>query len=182
MNKFQFILSDFKKNQHIDYLVWLHDMLNTYKDEEDIVDILESWYPKIGICCGSFNPFHKGHLNILHKAEDIFDKVIIARGVNPDKNEKIFDLPKSILNRQIVDYDCLLTDMLCNLGYDVTLIRGLRNSTDLQYELTQFQFLQDTMPDIKIVNIFCDKEFEHISSSAIRSLMKYGDVYKNYLV
>ena len=57
---------------------------------------------------------------------------------------------------------------------DVTLIRGLRNSTDLQYELTQYRFLQELKPDIKVVSIFCDKEYEHISSSAIRNLSKYG--------
>jgi pantetheine-phosphate adenylyltransferase len=186
MKDLEYVLNDFKENQHLDYLVWLKRMekkfdsgLHPYKA---LTEILPIWEPKIGIYAGSFNPLHLGHYNILLKAEDIFDKVIIARGLNPDKKESEFDLPEKIKNRQIIYYDGLLTDMMCNLGYKVTLIRGLRNATDLQYELTQFQFLQDMMPGISIVNIFCDKEFEHISSSAIRNLMKYGDTYKKYLL
>ena len=72
-------------------------------------------------------------------------------------------------------YDGLLTDFINSLKYDnITLIRGLRNSTDLQYELTQYRYLQELKPDIQVISIFCDKEFEHISSSAIRMLMQYG--------
>jgi phosphopantetheine adenylyltransferase len=75
----------------------------------------------------------------------------------------------------------MLTDFIDSLGYDVTLVRGLRNSIDLQYELTQFQYMQEFKPDIKIVSIFCDKEFEHISSSSIRMLEKYGKADSYYL-
>lgn len=183
MNKFQFILDDFKKNQKIDYLTWVDSIKNSYKEDKDILDILDSWEPKIGIYPGSFNPFHKGHYNILQKAEKIFDRVIIAKGINPDKRNDLFDFKVDLIeDRQIIIYDGLLTDMLCNLGYEVTVVRGLRNATDLQYESTQYQFLKDMMPDIKVINIFCDKEYEHISSSAIRNLMNYGDVYKNYII
>lgn len=105
-----------------------------------------------------------------------------SRGKNPDKREAEFELPEKIKDRQIIYYDGLLTDMMCNLGYNVTLIRGLRNATDLQYELTQYQFLQEMMPGISIVNIFCDRELEHISGSSVRNLMKYEDVYKKYLI
>jgi pantetheine-phosphate adenylyltransferase len=182
MNKFKMVLENFKNNQHIDYLKWLENMLEKWSKDQDILHILETWKPKIGIYAGSFNMMHIGHYNILLKAEEIFDKIIIARGLNTDKKEAEFELPEKIKDRQIIYYDGLLTDMMCNLGYKVTLIRGLRNATDLQYELTQFQFLQDMMPEISIVNIFCDKEFEHISSSAIRNLVKYGDMYKKYLI
>lgn len=126
---------------------------------------------KIGLYPGSFNPFHKGHYNILLKAEKIFDKVIIARGVNPDKAKSTWELPKVLEGRPIVEYEGLLTDYMKTLSFDnLTVIRGLRNGTDLQYEITQYRFLQEFMPDIQLISIFCDKEFEHISSSAIRYL------------
>ena len=88
-------------------------------------------------------------------------------------------MPEKLKYRQIVNYDGLLTSFIDSLGYDVTLIRGLRDSFDLQSELTQFQIMQDLKPDIKVISLFCDKQFGHISSSSIRILEKYdkGDIY-----
>lgn len=132
----------------------------------------------VGVYAGSFNPFHLGHYNILLKAEAIFDKVIIGVGKNPEKsnNGSFYSfIPEQISGRDIRFYDGLLTDFIDSLNYkNITLIRGLRNSTDLQYELTQYRFLQELKPNIQVVSIFCDKEYEHISSTAIRNLKKYG--------
>lgn len=170
----------FKEQQFLDFKFWkekqikfLENYRNDNKNIEHVIEYIKNWEPKIGVYAGSFNPFHKGHNNILEKAEKIFDKVIIARGVNPEKDSnEYFELPDKLQYYQIDKFTGFLTDYLDNLGYDTVLIRGLRNSTDLQYEMTQFQYLQDMKPDIKIVNIFCDKEYEHISSSAIRNLSK----------
>jgi pantetheine-phosphate adenylyltransferase len=124
---------------------------------------------------GSFNPFHKGHYNILQKAERIFDKVIIARGVNPGKDKTTYELPEVLRYRQIETYEGLLTEFINDLGYDVTTIRGLRNGSDLQYELNQYRYLQELGgKNISVTAIFCDMEFEHISSTGIRQLEKYG--------
>jgi pantetheine-phosphate adenylyltransferase len=152
---------------------------------------------RLGVYPGSFNPFHRGHYNILQKAEKIFDKVIIARGFNPEKNNALLPMPKLIMDNYIVrDYNCLLTEFIkeSQIVYfpekeevfhyeNVTVIRGLRNSVDLQYEMNQYRYLQDLMPDIQLISIFCDKEYEHISSSGIRTLLKYGsDKVKDYLL
>jgi pantetheine-phosphate adenylyltransferase len=134
----------------------------------------------VGLFAGSFNPFHKGHYNVLQKAERIFDKVIIAFGQNPEKSERTWEIPNTIKNRQIEHYEGLLTDLVEKMG-DVTVIRGLRNSTDFNYEQNQYRYIQELMPNIKIVNIFCDKEFEHISSSGIRTLEKFNK-HKDYLL
>jgi len=139
---------------------------------------------RVGIYAGSFNPFHQGHLNILEKAEKIFDKVIIARGINPEKKNEILPMPDKIANRTWMNYSGLLTDFIKTLPYDnVTLIRGLRNGIDLQYELNQYRYLQDLMPEIQLISIFCDKEFEHISSSGIRMLSQFdAEHVKKYLL
>lgn len=174
----------FKEYQFVDYSIYLQkrvELLKKYTVEPNFVDYVKTIKPNIAVYAGSFNPFHKGHLNILHKAEQIFDKVIIARGINPDKNNKFEDLPDYLKYHQIAKYDGLLTDYLNSLSYEVTLIRGLRNSTDLQYELSQYRYLQDLNPKIKVVSLFCDREYEHISSSAIRILKQYNKD-QNYLV
>jgi len=148
--------------------------LQKNQELENLISYVEARQPNIAVYAGSFNPFHKGHLNILKKAESIFDKVIIARGYNPDKISQTVDFPDSIGFRQTEIYKGLLTDFINELGYDVTLIRGLRNATDLQYEVTQLRFMQDMKRDLKVVSLVCDKEFEHISSSAIRQLKQFG--------
>lgn len=142
---------------------------------------------RIGLYAGSFNPFHRGHYDILQKAEAIFDEVIVARGVNPEKSPPTYEIPDLVAkNRLIIEYHGLLTDVIKKYKkeYDnITLIRGLRNSTDLQYEMTQYRFLQDLMPDIQVVSIFCDKEYEHISSSAIKMLYNFDkESAKKYLL
>ena len=191
---FQTILSKtmllFKEQQFMDLKDWkikttsfLSQFVDTNPNIKNVISYLEMWTPKIGIYAGSFNPFHKGHFNVLTKGEQIFDKIIIALGTNPDKNNDLWKLPEILKYYQVERYEGFLTHFMDKLSYDTTLIRGLRNSTDLQYEMTQYAYLQDMKPDIKIVNIFCDKEFEHISSSAIRNLTKLDPNFgKKYLL
>ncbi len=149
---------------------------------------------KIAIYPGSFNPLTTGHLNIIEKAEAIFGKenVIIAVGVNPEKVKQIsvpgqmgsvaiglveLDRTATIKgnfpSKNIEKYSGFLTDYVFekeNAGYDVTIIRGLRNGDDLDYEVNQLRFMEEMHPKVKVVFIICDKQFEHISSSAYRML------------
>lgn len=178
---------EFALYQHHDFLdyqkqrlVYLEKHLNS-ASVKALYDYVKNNNPKIGLFAGSFNPFHKGHYNVLQKAEKLFDKVIIAFGKNLSKDNHSWPVPKTISNRQITSYNSLLTDHIESFGYDVTVVRGLRNSTDFNYEQNQYRYLQELKPNIKIINIFCDKEFEHISSSGIRTLEKYNK-HQNYLL
>ena len=168
----------FKEYQWVDYDKYKEErikILKKYNAKLEFINYVKYREPKIAVYPGSFNPFHLGHMNILKKAEQIFDKVIIARGVNSEKtNNKTYNLPNAIFYHQIEKYDGLLTDFIDSLRYNVTVIRGLRNSNDLDYELTQYRYLQDLKPNISVVSIFCDKEYEHISSSAIKTLEKFN--------
>jgi pantetheine-phosphate adenylyltransferase len=177
----------FKEFQFVDYKVYqpkrieILNQLNVNGKLNALIEYVTFRKPSIGVFCGSFNPFHKGHYNVLQKAERIFDKVIISFGKNPDKTNRTWDIPNSIKNRQLTEYNGLLTDFVASLGYDIVVIKGLRNSTDFQYEQNQYRYIQELMPGIKIINIFCDKEFEHISSSGIRTLEKYNK-HQSYLL
>lgn len=179
-------LAQFRIHQsvkHQDYVKLRSAYLETQKDATQNLEFIKQFAPKIAVFPGSFNPFHKGHYNVLQKAEKIFDKVIIAFGSNPEKSgERRYQVPASVSNRQIEIYDGLLTDFVSSIGgEEIIVIRGLRNSTDFQYEQNQYRYIQELMPHIRIVNIFCDKEFEHISSSGIRTLEKYNK-HHNYLL
>ena len=177
----------FKEYQHVDFLLYREKRIeilqkfNTNHRLDFLIDYVKSVQPLIAVFPGSFNPFHKGHFNVLQKAERIFDKVIIAFGKNPDKHNRTWEIPKTIQNRQIANYEGLVTDFIDSLGYEAIIIRGLRNSTDFQYEQNQYRYIQELEPKVKIVSVFCDKEYEHISSSGIRTLEKYNK-HKHYLL
>ncbi|MBK9283552.1 MAG: adenylyltransferase/cytidyltransferase family protein [Sphingobacteriaceae bacterium] len=177
----------FKEFQFVDYREYKPKRLevlrkfNTDGKLDLLIEYVSNRKPLIGVFCGSFNPFHKGHYNVLEKAERIFDKVIIAFGKNPDKQERRWPIPKIIQYHQMEEYNGLMTDFVETLGTEVVVVRGLRNSTDFQYEQNQYRYIQELMPGIRIINIFCDKEFEHISSSGIRTLEKYNK-HHSYLL
>jgi len=177
----------FKEYQHVDFLVYREkriEVLQKFNQNnrlDFLIDYVKSVQPLIAVFPGSFNPFHKGHFNVLQKAERIFDKVIIAFGKNPEKQNRTWEIPKTVQNRQIGSYEGLVTDFVDSLGYEVIIIRGLRNSTDFQYEQNQYRYIQELKPKVKIVSVFCDKEYEHISSSGIRTLEKYNK-HKHYLL
>ena len=146
---------------------------------------------KIGVYAGSFNPFHVGHADVLHQALQLFDEVIVAIGKNTDKvrewgDRETFPENNPILGRAHVSYyNGLLSDFLNQIDNesdgdnDIFLIRGLRNGADLQYEQNQLQFLKEMYAGLRVAFFICDKKFEHVSSSALRSLKKASE--KEYL-
>lgn len=183
-NFIQYDRQIFKEYQYVEYSYYKEkrsQILRSLDVNPLYIEVSQSYQPNIAIYAGSFNPFHIGHLNILKKAEQIFDKVIIARGKNLDKNNNdIKPLPECLKYHQVIEYDTLLTDLINSFNYDVTLVRGLRNSTDLQYEMNTYNFLKELKPNIKIISLFSDNEYNHISSSAIKNLEKYNK-HKPYL-
>ena len=154
----------------------------------------------IAIYPGSFNPFHVGHLNIVQKSERIFGKgnVIVAMGINPDKvkatdeeyiKNKELDAQtlSNKIGREVIVYWKFLHQLVEQYeqqGFNVVIIRGLRNGADLDYEVNQLRFVTDFKKDVNVVYVTCDKEFEHISSSAIRKIGEFGgpEMTKNYIV
>ena len=129
--------------------------------------------PKIAVFAGSFNPMHIGHEDVVRQAEKMFDKVIVARGENPEKKLVAdSDLTRILPYHQIDGYKGFLTDYLKNLGYPVTLVRGLRNSNDLVAEQAQLRYMQELAPEVQVTFVITDQRLDHLSSSGIRALEK----------
>lgn len=144
----------------------------------ELRDIVKNKVYKIGFYPGSFNPFHVGHYNILEKAEKSFDKVVIGVGINFDKKDlKKINIPQKIKNREIVYYSGLITTEINKLSEcgEVFVVRGLRNAYDLQHEEALRNVIKDFLPEQEFVYFFCNREFEHISSSLIRDIQSRND-------
>ncbi len=153
------------------------------------IEWFEQHQPKIAVFSGSFFPFHIGHLDILKKAEKIFDKVIIACGINKSKasdssNDRyvyMTELKKALPNNQIEFFDGMLHDYIKAKQYPLTLVKGLRDSKDLDFEKMQLRFIED-FSDVNVVFIVCDREYEHVSSSAIKQIKEFRpELTRKYL-
>lgn len=143
---------------------------------------------KIGVYAGSFNPFHVGHMDVLLQAREVFDEVIVATGVNPEKPKAERDPLKCLdgyAGVKVQAYNGLLSDYLNQLDLnddcEVFLVRGLRNGEDLQYEQNQIQFIKAMYPSLRVVFFICAKNVEHISSKALRALKEVSvEEYEKY--
>jgi pantetheine-phosphate adenylyltransferase len=135
----------------------------------------------IAVFPGSFDPITLGHVDIIHRALPLFDEIIIAIGTNAAKKymwtqeerkafiESTFaELP----NIKVKTYEGLTADF-CKAEGAQYILRGLRNSTDFNYEQTIAQ-ANDKVNGVDSVFLICSPEYSHISSSIVRDIARNG--------
>jgi pantetheine-phosphate adenylyltransferase len=137
---------------------------------------------KIAIFPGSFDPFTKGHYDIVLRSLHLFDEVIVAVGHNSKKNRYFnIDLMLGKINQafsgegrvKVVVYD-ELTASLANKFSAKFLVRGLRNTTDFEYENSISQVNRYLNEKLETVFLITSPDLAPISSSIIREVHKYG--------
>ena len=135
---------------------------------------------KTGIFAGSFDPITRGHEDIMLKAMPLFDEIIVAVGVNIDKKSaySLEDRVKWIKNTfadypkvKVVTYEGLTVD-LCRKMNAKFIIRGLRNTTDFEYESIIAEANKKLNPDIETVFFISDPSLRCISSTVVRDVLK----------
>lgn len=142
---------------------------------------------KIAIYPGSFDPITKGHLDILHTAAEIFDKVIITVAKNPNKQGflpveerlKLIEASvKDLPNVEVDSFEGLTINYAREKGAKV-LIRGLRAVSDFEYELQLSQANSALASEIKTVFLTTKPKYNFISSSTIKEIfLNKGDISK----
>jgi len=139
---------------------------------------------RIGVFPGSFDPFTKGHEDIVRRFAPMFDQVIVAIGVNSSK-KYMFSLEsrKAHINKLFEDDDSIvveefstLTVEFCKAKGGQYLLRGIRNATDADYERSIAQMNYD-ISGIETLFLMTDPALAPINSSIIREIRKNsGDI------
>ena len=138
---------------------------------------------------GSFDPITKGHVNIVNRALKIFDNIIIAIGANKTK-EYMFSIHDRIKMINIVfkdnprvtikSYDGL-TVQFCENNNMRTIIRGIRNHLDVEYE-KNIALANNTMnKNIETIYFDSSKEYQFLSSSIVKDIIRHKGSLENFL-
>ena len=145
---------------------------------------------KIGLFTGSFDPMTNGHLDLIERASKLFDKLYVGIFYNPHKmgflpiESRKKTVEKAVGHLKNVEvmasHDELVVDVARRLGADV-LVRGLRNATDLQYEASFDFYNHQLASELETIYLHSRLEHIHISSSAVRELLKFGQDISGYV-
>lgn len=140
---------------------------------------------------GSFDPITKGHMNIIEQASSLFDEVVIAVLQNPSKKNYLFtleerleiiqELYKKVDNIRVVTGNGAAVD-LAILYECKAIVRGLRSLSDYDYEVQLQQINKDISNNqINTVCLFADKEYQFISSSVVKEVLKLDKDISRYV-
>ncbi|MEZ5558495.1 MAG: pantetheine-phosphate adenylyltransferase [Pseudomonadales bacterium] len=132
---------------------------------------------------GSFNPITNGHTDLVERALNLFDHVVVAIGTSAQKNPKVdlkdrIDLCREVLggfgDRVSVDgFNTLLVDYVRSKQARF-ILRGLRTVTDFDYEFQMAEMNQSLDPEIEYVFLPTSKECSFISSTLVREIASLG--------
>jgi len=143
---------------------------------------------KTALFPGTFNPFTIGHYSLVKRALTIFDKVIIAIGINSTKENNLDEIEEN--KKQIADLfknENVKVITYTNLTADIVkaekascIVRGIRGISDYEYEKNMADINKELF-EIETVFLFSDVKYARISSSLIRELKRFGKEYKHLL-
>jgi pantetheine-phosphate adenylyltransferase len=145
---------------------------------------------RIALFPGSFDPFTKGHEDIVLRGLDLFDEIVIAIGYNSNKSVRYFEINLMVekIRSTFANYPTVKVETYSELTVEFAkknkskyLLRGLRNTTDFEYENSIAQINQKLYKELESVFLITTPEFAWISSSIIREVHKYNGNVSDFL-
>ncbi|WP_089332780.1 pantetheine-phosphate adenylyltransferase [Hymenobacter mucosus] len=137
---------------------------------------------RIALFPGSFDPFTNGHLDVVRRGVTLFDEVIVAIGNNSSKQrylpiQQMVGLIEGVFHNEprvtVRTYKGLTADFARETGARF-LLRGLRNTTDFEYENTIAQANRHVNPELETVFLITSPALAAISSTIIREIHRFG--------
>jgi len=142
---------------------------------------------KTAIYPGTFDPITHGHINIIQRSAELFDKVVVAvaksAGKNPffDMQQRV-ELAKQALvgspNVEVIDFNGLLVD-LAQQQQATIIVRGVRSIADFEYEAQMAGMNRQMMPELETIILTTHSQWADLSSTLVRDIARHGgDVSK----
>ena len=144
---------------------------------------------KVAIYPGSFDPITSGHLNIIRRAANIFDKLIVCVMVNAGKNPMFTQAERVDFIRRVtadipnVEVDCsnaLLAEYARSKGSCV-IVKGLRAGSDFENEFQMALINHKINPDLDTMFLTAEHQYMYMSSSVVKELGKYDADLSDFL-
>jgi pantetheine-phosphate adenylyltransferase len=137
---------------------------------------------KIAVFPGSFDPFTVGHENIVLRALDLFDRIIVAIGINSTKQallkieDRVDMISQVFSNNKQVSVDSFegLTVDYCKKVKATHMLRGIRTSADFEYERAIAQINKKMLPSVESIFLLTTPEHTPVNSTIIRDIIRNG--------
>jgi len=143
-----------------------------------------SIHKSIAVCPGSYDPITNGHLDVIRRAAELYDEVVVAvvnRSVR--KDDTLFDIEERMAfieealsgleGVRAEPFNTLVVDFARRVGAK-TIVKGLRAISDFEYELEMNQLNRKMAPDIESVYLMAAPQFSFLSSSGVKEMATFG--------
>lgn len=136
----------------------------------------------VAVCPGSFDPVTYGHLDIVSRAAEVFDRVIVAVLNNTSKQplftvqervELLRDVTREIPNVEIDHFDDLLINYMTAKNAHV-IVKGLRAVSDFEYELQMASVNRKLNEEIETFFMMSSNQYSYLSSSVVKQIARFG--------
>lgn len=141
---------------------------------------------KIAICPGSYDPITNGHLDVISRAAELFDEVVIAVVNNSvRKSRTLFSIEERLMfiqdatadlgltNVRAEPFNTLVVDFARTVGAQ-TIVKGLRAISDFEYEFEMNQLNRRQAPEIESFYLMASPQYSFLSSSGVKELATFG--------
>lgn len=144
---------------------------------------------RIAVYPGTFDPVTFGHLDIIRRSTELFDRVIIGVLHNSDKtplfstNERVNILKKATEDQKNVEVQAFegLSVDFAKEAHAKVIVRGLRLITDFEYELQMAQTNRKLAPDIDTMFLFTSLQYSYLSSTTVKEVAQFGGDIREFV-
>ena len=132
---------------------------------------------------GTYDPVTNGHVDVITRAAQIFDRVVVGVVGNPHHKEPMFPVSERVafLNEALVGLENVEVDVFSELVVDFArrwdaraIVKGLRVVSDFEYEFQMNQLNRHLAPDIETVYVMASPQVSFVSSSGIKEIASFG--------